>query len=109
MQVSLHSARAVQRPASVRHCPGNSECSPSALRDTHPQPLYMPCDNVGGAHAQCCSVHLLSPHTNGSTNFFATYHQSDVGPLSCQVTLKPVSAPLQRGIRFFQYPTPSAP
>jgi hypothetical protein len=49
------------------------------------------------------------PHTNGSTNFFATYHQSDVGPLSCQVTLKPVSAPLQRGIRFFQYPTPAPP
>ena len=44
------------------------------------------------------------PHTNGSTNFFATCHQSDVGPLSCQVTLKPVSTPLQRGIRFFQYP-----
>jgi hypothetical protein len=49
------------------------------------------------------------PHTNGSTNFFATCHQSDVGPLSCQVTLKPVSAPLQRSIRFFQYPTPAAP
>ena len=49
------------------------------------------------------------PHTNGSTNFFATYHQSDVGPLSCQVTLKPVSAPLQRGIRFFQYSTPASP
>ena len=49
------------------------------------------------------------PHTNGSTNFFATCHQSDVGPLSCQVTSKPVSAPLQRGIRFFQYPTPVAP
>jgi hypothetical protein len=48
------------------------------------------------------------PHTNGSTNFFAT-HQSDVGPLSCQVTLKPVSAPLQRSIRFFQYPTPAPP
>ena len=49
------------------------------------------------------------PHTNGSTNFFTTYHQSDVGPLSCQVTLKPVSAPLQRGIRFFRYPTPAPP
>ena len=49
------------------------------------------------------------PHTNGSTNFLATCHQSDVGPLSCQVTLKPVSAPLQRGIRFFQYPTPAPP
>jgi len=66
-------------------------------------------DNVGGAHAQCCSVHLLSPHTNGSTNFFATYHHSDVGPLSCQVTLKPVSAPLQRSIRFFRNPTPAPP
>ena len=49
------------------------------------------------------------PHTNGSTNFFAKYHQSDVGPLSCQVTLKPVSAPLQRGIRFFRNPTPASP
>jgi hypothetical protein len=49
------------------------------------------------------------PHTNGSTNSFATRHQSDVGPLSCQVTLKPVSAPLQRSIRFFQYPTPAPP
>src|ERR1700687_4355153 len=52
---------------------------------------------------QCCSVHLLSNHTNGSPNYLATYHQSDVGPLSCQVTLKPVSAPLQHGIRFFRY------
>jgi hypothetical protein len=62
-----------------------------------------------GRTHQCCSVHLLSPHTNGSTNFFAKYHQSDAGPLSCQVTLKPVSAPLQRGIRFFRYPTPASP
>ena len=41
--------------------PGDSECSPSDLRDTHPQPLYMSFDNAGGAHAQWCSVHLLSP------------------------------------------------
>ena len=49
------------------------------------------------------------PHTNGSLSFLATYHQSDVGPLSRQVTFKPVSAPLQHGIRFFRYPTPAPP
>jgi hypothetical protein len=57
----------------------------------------------------CCCVHLHSPHTNGSPSFHAMYHQSDVGPLSCRVTLKPVSAPLQHGIRFFRYPTPAPP
>lgn len=56
-----------------------------------------------------CCVHLHSPHTNGSPNFHATYHLSDVGPLSCQVTSKPVSAPLQRGIRFFRHPTSAPP
>jgi hypothetical protein len=63
--------------------------------------------HVGGAHAQCGSVHLLSPTRTVRRAF--SRPQSDVGPLSCQVTLKPVSAPLQRGIRFFQYPTPAAP
>jgi len=42
-------------------------------------------------------------HTNGSPSFLATCHQSDVGPLSRRVTLTPVSAPLQHGIRFFTW------
>lgn len=52
---------------------------------------------------------FASPHINGSPSFLATYHQSDVGPLSCRVTFKPVSTPLQRGIRFFRYPIPAPP
>lgn len=41
------------------------------------------------------------PHINGSPIYLETYHQSDVGPLSCRVTFKPVSTPLQRDLRFF--------
>lgn len=46
------------------------------------------------------------PHTDGSANSLATKDQSDVGPLSCRVTLKPVSAPFQHGLRFFRPPNP---
>ena len=49
------------------------------------------------------------PHINGSPSYLATYHQSDVGPLSCRVTFKPVSIPLQHGLRFFRYPIPARP
>ena len=35
-------------------------------------------------------------------------HRSDVGSLSCQVTLKPVSTRLQGDIRFFRLPTPAS-
>ena len=35
--------------------------------------------------------------------------QSDVGPLSCRVTFKPVSAPLQDDLRFFRPPKPAPP
>ena len=37
-------------------------------------------------------------------NFLAMRDQSDVGPLSCRVTLKPVSDPLQTNIRLFRPP-----
>jgi len=32
-----------------------------------------------------------------------------VSPLSCRANFEPVSAPLQRGIRFFRYPLPAPP
>jgi len=52
-----------------------------------------------GAHTPSGTAFICFPHTNGSPSFLATCHQSDVGPLSRQVTFKPVSAPLQHGIR----------
>src|SRR5450755_1705165 len=61
------------------------------------------------AHTPVLQRPFAFPHINGSPNFHATYDQSDVGPLSCQETAKPVSAPLQHGIRFFRYPTPAPP
>jgi len=32
-----------------------------------------------------------------------------VGALSCRVTFKPVSVPLQHGLRFFRHPKPAPP
>ena len=49
------------------------------------------------------------PPEVGSTEVHATRHPSDVGSLSCRVTFKPVSAPLQHGIRFFRHPKPAPP
>jgi hypothetical protein len=83
---------------------------PNYLRDRRPQPLYMSFDNVEGAPIDdALSLSFAFPHTNGSPSFRATYHQSDVGPLSCRVTFKPVSGPLQPGIRFFQHPKLAPP
>ena len=62
MIVSHHTARAVQRPAAISHWPGNSESSPSDLRVTRLQPLYMSCDNVGGAHASVAASICIPPH-----------------------------------------------
>lgn len=39
----------------------------------------------------------------------ATQDQSDVGALSCRVTFKPVSGPLQPGVRFFRPPKLAPP
>jgi hypothetical protein len=47
------------------------------------------------------------PHFNSSPNFLAMISQSDVGSLSCQVMLQPVSIPLQHGLRFFRPPKPA--
>ncbi len=52
---------------------------------------------------------FASPHTHGSAYSLTTKDQSDVGPLSCRVTFKPVSEPLQPGIRFFRPPKPAHP
>ena len=49
------------------------------------------------------------PHSHGSPNSLAMKDQSDVGPLSCRVTLKPVSIPLQDDLRFFRPPKPASP
>ena len=35
-------------------------------------------------------------------------YQMDVGPLSRRITFKPVSAPLQNGLRFFHPPVPAS-
>jgi len=45
-------------------------------------------------------------HVVGSSNSLATRDPPDVCSLSCRVTLKPVSPPLQQGVRFFRHPHP---
>ena len=52
---------------------------------------------------------FASPHTHGSAHSLTTKDLSDVGPLSCRVTFKPVSRPLQPSIRFFRLPKPGIP
>jgi hypothetical protein len=59
----------------------------------------------GKASASFCSL----PFRIGSACSLAKKDQSDVCSLSCRVTLKPVSAPLQDGIRFFRPPKPAPP
>ena len=49
------------------------------------------------------------PPANDSSTSLAMKDPSDVGSLSGRVTFKPVSAPLQHGIRFFQHPKPAPP
>jgi len=55
------------------------------------------------------AVSFAFPHFNGSPDYLANKDQSDVGPLSCRVTFKPVSVRLQHGIRFFRHPKPAPP
>lgn len=88
------------------------------LHNTRLQPSYM-APNIGPTDAiprhvrrcthSCCSVHLLSFCDDGSTNSFVKRDHEEVCPLSRQITLKPVSAPLQCGIRFFLFPLPAPP
>src|SRR5829696_174583 len=59
----------------------------------------------GWASASFCSL----PFRIGSASSLAMKDQSDVGSLSCRVTFKPVSAPLQDGLRFFRPPKPAPP
>jgi hypothetical protein len=45
--------------------------------------------------------------SGGSSSYLATKDPSDVGSLSRPVMLQPVSAPLQRGVRFFRHLKPA--
>jgi hypothetical protein len=109
MQVSLHSARAVQKASICTSLTRELGMLPERPSRYSPAAAVHALRQCWGRTRPVLQRSFAFPHTNGSTNFFATYQRSDVGPLSCQVTLKPVSAPLQRGIRFFQYPTPAPP
>ncbi len=60
MKVSPNTVRVVQKPASIAD--PDSECSPSDLRDTDPQPLYMFFDNVKSAHARGAAFICFLPH-----------------------------------------------
>ena len=53
--------------------------------------------------------HLLFPLGHDSTDSLARSDPSDVGSLSCQVMLQPVSGPLPSGLRFFRHPKPAPP
>src|SRR5262245_55133829 len=59
----------------------------------------------GGAVASLCPL----PLRDDSAGSLAVKDPSDVGSLSCRVTLKPVSASLRDGIRFFRHPKPAPP
>ncbi len=106
--VSHHSARAAQRPASIRADPGTR----NAPRATFAIPTHSRCTCLSTmleVHTPVMQRPFAFPHINGSPSFLATYHLSDVGSLSRRVTLKPVSVRLQNGIRFFRHPTPAPP
>jgi hypothetical protein len=94
--VSHHSARAAQRPASIRADPGTR----NAPRATFAIPTHSRCTCLSTmleVHTPVTQRPFAFPHINGSPSFLATYHLSDVGSLSCRVTLKPVSVRLQNG------------
>ncbi len=55
---------------------------------------------------RCWPLSFAFLHVVGSLNSLATRDPPDVCALSCRVTLKPVSPPLQRGVRFFRHPHP---
>jgi hypothetical protein len=106
--VSHHSARAAQRPASIRADPGTR----NAPRATFAIPTHSRCTCLSTmleVHTPVMQRPFAFPHINGSPSFLATYHLSDVGSLSRRVTSKPVSVRLQNGIRFFRHPTPAPP
>ncbi len=58
---------------------------------------------------QCCSVHLLSSHNEGSVNSLVKRDHEDVSPLSREVMFQPLFVPLQDDIRFFLVPVPALP
>jgi hypothetical protein len=76
------------------------------LRDTRLQPPYpLPeAESAPGVLRLPSSAFSLS---GGSSNSLATKDPSDVGSLSRPVMLQPVSAPLQRGLRFFRHLKPA--
>jgi hypothetical protein len=59
----------------------------------------------GFAIASLCPL----PFRDVSACSLAEKDPSDVGSLSCRVTLKPVSTSLQGGLRFFRHPKPAPP
>ncbi len=52
-------------------------------------------------------AHLLPELRCDSSNSLAMKHQADVGALSSQMMLQPVSVSLQKGLRFFRHLTPA--
>ena len=88
------------------------------LHNTRLQPSYLTL-NIGPTdavprHARrctrpCCSVQLLSLRLDGSINSLVKRDHKEVGPISREVILQPLSIPLQNGLRFFLVPLPAAP
>ena len=76
------------------------------LHDNHrlsiwPKPKGAPSRSIGTSFA--------FPHKTDSLYFLVTRHLPDVCFLSDRVTFKPVSTPLQSGLRFFRLLTPAPP
>lgn len=95
---SPHTAQAPQRP--IRDRPGCPYWTSFAILAWQAPALDQPEE---GAHRRVVEPPpspICFPRLKCSPYALAKRHPSDVGSLSCRVTLKPVSAPLQDGIRF---------
>jgi hypothetical protein len=101
-----HSSNSTKANFTLTRLPGRA---PDHLRDTLLQPPYMPLGNAGGAHTQCCGVHLLSPTLTVLQSISRSTINRTWAHFRDRVTLKPVSTPLQHGLRFSRYPIPAHP
>jgi len=120
VRVSPHTAQAFQKPVAG---PSPRCCSKTfAIRRYSRRACFffagLPIERVPAKRRGGCTkpwkkksprLSFAFPPANDSPTSLATKNPSDVGPLSSRVTFKPVSVPLQYGVRFFQHPKPAPP
>src|SRR5436305_11396006 len=100
----------------LKHLKGRSWIDPAALTgnlcDTtmgDARLWHQPEEGLHRRVGRTTSISLCSPRLRRFPYVLAKRHLSDVGSLACRVTLKPVSAPLQGGLRFFRHPKRAPP